>query len=40
MKNKRRAICILLVLSGILVLAGAWNLPEDLYMQGREIPAA
>jgi hypothetical protein len=37
MKNKRRAICILLVLSGILVLAGAWNLPEDPYMQGREI---
>ena len=29
MKNAQRAIWILAVLASILMLAGAWNLPED-----------
>jgi hypothetical protein len=29
MKNKRRAIFVLLFLGSLLALAGAWNLPED-----------
>ncbi len=40
MKNKRRAICILMLLGSFLVLASAWNLPEDADMQSREIRAA
>jgi len=36
MKNKRRAVCILLLLGSILVLAGAWNLSEDAHTQSYE----
>jgi hypothetical protein len=39
MKNKQRAVCVLLVLGSILLLVGAWNLSEDAYTRSREVRA-
>jgi hypothetical protein len=30
MKNKQRAVCLLMVMASILILAAMWNLPEEL----------